>query len=167
MFPYTFKASLILERVAVFYTHGFITQAEIWSGPDDSGLPEGDRCGPSVHGGSGNVNVSAVYYYTHSLNDLWVEAIKELIIVAFYDEMSGPCRNLTAAKELVVFGGVINDPQILFNPGIGPKEELEAFGVTSLIDNPGVGKNVSDQPAVPIDFSANLPIDKYDLPFFQ
>ncbi|KAF9440763.1 GMC oxidoreductase [Macrolepiota fuliginosa MF-IS2] len=218
----------------------YILKAETWSGPNDPNLPEDGHYDPSVHGRSGNVNVSAAYY-AHPLNDLWVAATKELSkssdefpplldmnggrmigmgrtsvttswdqdtighgvrsssvtaylahtsdnvhvllntrvtrvvpstdnhpngtdirSVEFATTSEGPRYNLTATKELIISGGVINSPQILLNSGIGPREELEALGITLLIDNPSVGKNFSDQPAVPIGFSTNLPIDEFN-----
>ncbi|KAF9441040.1 GMC oxidoreductase [Macrolepiota fuliginosa MF-IS2] len=64
-------------------------------------------------------------------------------------------------KELILLGGVINTPQILLNSGIGPRDKLQALGISSLIDNPSIGKNFSDQPAVLTPFPTNLPVDKY------
>ncbi|KAF9445261.1 GMC oxidoreductase [Macrolepiota fuliginosa MF-IS2] len=69
----------------------------------------------------------------------------------------------TGGKELIISGGVINTPQILLNSGIGPKGELEALGIKSLIDNPSVGKNFSDQPTLFIGLSTNLPVDGFNM----
>ncbi|KAJ3558042.1 hypothetical protein NP233_g11591 [Leucocoprinus birnbaumii] len=52
---------------------------------------------------------------------------------------------LVAKKEVIVAGGVIGTPQILMNSGIGDRAELEAVGVKTLVDNPSVGKNFTDQ----------------------
>lgn len=57
-----------------------------------------------------------------------------------------PKKQLEAKKEVIIAGGVIGSPQILMNSGIGNRQELEAVGVKTLVDNPSVGKNFSDQP---------------------
>ncbi|KAF9448538.1 GMC oxidoreductase [Macrolepiota fuliginosa MF-IS2] len=214
-------------------------KAETWSGPNDPSLPETGHYDPSLHGTNGNVNVSAPYH-VHPLNDLMVEAVKELsqssdefpalldmnggrpigmgweqdtvgggfrsssataylahtgdnvhillntratrIMPPADDHLSkghpnsidmrsvefstspiGPVYNMTAKRELIVSSGVINTPQILLNSGIGPKEELQALGIKSLIDNPSVGKNFSDQPILVIGFSTNLPVDDFNM----
>ncbi|KAF9451441.1 GMC oxidoreductase [Macrolepiota fuliginosa MF-IS2] len=215
----------------------YFLKAETWSGPNDPSLPETGHFDPSLHGTNGNVNVSAPYHI-HPLNDLMVEAVKELsqssnefpalldhnggrpIGIGWdQDTIGGGLRsssataymahtgdnvhvllntrvtrllpstnhpfngnssnaidirtvefatspkgeyNLTATKELLVAGGVVNTPQILLNSGIGPKDELKALGIESLIDNPSVGKNFSDQPSILIGLSTNLPTDDFD-----
>ncbi|KXN88671.1 Glucose dehydrogenase [FAD, quinone] [Leucoagaricus sp. SymC.cos] len=70
---------------------------------------------------------------------------------------TSPILNLTARKEVVISGGSINTPQIMLLSGIGPKDELEALGIKTIIDNPSVGKNFSDQPSISVGFSTNLP----------
>jgi choline dehydrogenase len=68
---------------------------------------------------------------------------------------------LTAKKEVIVSGGMINTPQLLLLSGIGPQDELEALGIKTLINNPSVGKNFSDQAEVPLSFSTDLPTNEY------
>ncbi|KAF9445056.1 GMC oxidoreductase [Macrolepiota fuliginosa MF-IS2] len=82
--------------------------------------------------------------------------------VEFATDPKGPTYNSTATKEVIISGGVINTPQILLNSGIGPKEELAAVGIASIVDNPGIGKNFSDQSAISTLFSTNLPSDAFD-----
>jgi choline dehydrogenase len=57
---------------------------------------------------------------------------------------------------VILSGGVINSPQVLLNSGIGPEDELNALGITSLFNNPSVGKNFSDQPGIPLLFPTDL-----------
>lgn len=63
-----------------------------------------------------------------------------------------------ATKEVILSGGMINTPQILLNSGIGPKNSLEALGISSVIDNPSVGQNFSDQVSISINFATNLAV---------
>lgn len=56
----------------------------------------------------------------------------------------GPVSQVFAAKEVIISGGVFNSPQILKLSGIGPKAELEKFGIKVIKDLPGVGENLAD-----------------------
>ncbi|KJZ76169.1 hypothetical protein HIM_04625 [Hirsutella minnesotensis 3608] len=49
-----------------------------------------------------------------------------------------------ARKEVIVSGGTYCSPNILNRSGIGAKEELEKHGIATLVDLPGVGKNLMD-----------------------
>jgi choline dehydrogenase len=50
-----------------------------------------------------------------------------------------------AKREVILSGGAFNSPQLLMLSGIGPKEELLPLGIESLVDLPGVGKNLQDR----------------------
>jgi choline dehydrogenase-like flavoprotein len=63
---------------------------------------------------------------------------------------------LQAKKEVVVSGGIIGSPQILLNSGIGNEDELNAAGVKALVDNPSIGKNLTDQVVVVLMFDTSI-----------
>ena len=46
--------------------------------------------------------------------------------------------------------GAFNTPQILKLSGIGPRDELEMFGIDVKVDLPGVGTNLQDRYEVPV-----------------
>ena len=50
--------------------------------------------------------------------------------------------------------GAIGSPHLLLLSGIGPRRELEAAGVTCLLDQPHVGKHLKDHLMVPLYFPA-------------
>ena len=54
------------------------------------------------------------------------------------------------AKLVIVCGGALMSPCILMRSGIGAREEVEPLGVQHLVDAPGVGKNLSDHPALSV-----------------
>ena len=54
-------------------------------------------------------------------------------------------RQVTAAREVIVAAGAFNSPQLLKLSGIGPRPELEKFGIEVLVDLPGVGENLQDR----------------------
>jgi choline dehydrogenase-like flavoprotein len=56
----------------------------------------------------------------------------------------GSVVEVTARKEVIVSGGAYCSPNILNRSGIGAKQELEKHGIATLVDLPGVGKNLMD-----------------------
>jgi len=59
-----------------------------------------------------------------------------------------------ATREVILSGGSYNSPQLLLLSGIGPVEELRAHGIKVVHDLPGVGRNLSEHPRVPVEFAA-------------
>jgi choline dehydrogenase-like flavoprotein len=59
-----------------------------------------------------------------------------------------------AEKEVIVSAGSIGSPHLLMLSGIGPRQELEAVGVTCVLDQPHVGKHLKDHLMVPLFFPA-------------
>lgn len=56
-----------------------------------------------------------------------------------------PARQAYASREVVLAGGAFNTPQLLKLSGIGPREELEQFGIPVRLELPGVGQNLQDR----------------------
>ena len=52
--------------------------------------------------------------------------------------------------RVTLCAGSIGSPAILMRSGVGPARELEALGIQSIIDLPGVGARIWDHAAVPI-----------------
>ncbi|KAJ7243034.1 alcohol oxidase [Mycena rebaudengoi] len=55
---------------------------------------------------------------------------------------------VVARKEVILSAGTIGTPSILLHSGVGDKIVLQALGISSILDLPSVGKNVSDHPSV-------------------
>jgi len=55
---------------------------------------------------------------------------------------------LTATKEVILSAGSIGSPHLLLLSGIGERNTLKALNITSFVDLPDVGKNLSDHPTV-------------------
>ncbi|KAH9477942.1 Pyranose dehydrogenase 1 [Psilocybe cubensis] len=76
-------------------------------------------------------------------------------------EIEGPQHSnsssttLKANKEIILSAGNVNTPQILLNSGIGDKDELAKLNIPSVLNLPSVGKNLTDQPNLSIQFSVN------------
>ena len=60
--------------------------------------------------------------------------------------------------EVVVCAGVVGTPHLLMISGIGPAAHLRDVGIDVLVDVPGVGQNLLDQPMCWITFGAAAPL---------
>jgi choline dehydrogenase len=65
----------------------------------------------------------------------------------------GAERTARAEAEVILAAGAIGSPQLLMLSGIGPADDLRETGVYVIVDNPGVGGNLIDHPAVPVIWS--------------
>ncbi|KAH7343271.1 hypothetical protein B0J17DRAFT_641682 [Rhizoctonia solani] len=54
-------------------------------------------------------------------------------------------KTYTARYEVISSAGTFQTPQLLMLSGIGPSQQLNDFGITPLVDLPGVGENVQDR----------------------
>ncbi len=57
-------------------------------------------------------------------------------------------RLIEAADEVVLAAGAIASPAILLRSGIGPGGELAEHGIVCVLDQPAVGANLHDHPAI-------------------
>ena len=58
---------------------------------------------------------------------------------------SGERRKIMAAREVILAGGAFNTPQLLMLSGVGPRKALEQHRIGTLVDLPGVGRNLQDR----------------------
>ena len=63
-----------------------------------------------------------------------------------------------AAREVILSGGSYNSPQLLMLSGIGPAAHLREHGIEVRHDLPGVGRNLSEHPRVPVHFTLQKPV---------
>jgi choline dehydrogenase len=49
------------------------------------------------------------------------------------------------SREVILAGGAFNSPQLLMLSGIGPRAQLDQFGIRCLVDRQGVGSNLQDR----------------------
>ncbi len=71
-----------------------------------------------------------------------------------YRTESGESAVVHATRDIVVSAGAVGSPQLLLLSGIGPKDELEALGITCRLDSPDVGKHLQDHLQLALVFPA-------------
>ncbi len=69
----------------------------------------------------------------------------------------GQKQQVKANREVIVSAGAINSPQVLQLSGIGPGQLLQQFGVETLVDLPGVGRNLQDHLDYSIYYRSKVP----------
>ncbi|KAK0641882.1 hypothetical protein B0T16DRAFT_420688 [Cercophora newfieldiana] len=69
----------------------------------------------------------------------------------------GEAGSAEASREVIISAGAYNSPQILKLSGVGPREELEKFGIKVVKDLPGVGGNLQDHYEISV--NAKVPLD--------
>lgn len=67
---------------------------------------------------------------------------------------SGKQHVMHANKEVILCAGAFHSPQLLMVSGVGPKDQLDHFGITLVHDLPGVGQNLQDHPDFIFGYSA-------------
>jgi choline dehydrogenase-like flavoprotein len=66
---------------------------------------------------------------------------------------TGERKEAKATKEVILCGGAFNTPQLLKLSGIGPRNELERYGIGVRVDLAGVGTNLQDRYEVSVVYS--------------
>ncbi|KAF2157454.1 GMC oxidoreductase [Myriangium duriaei CBS 260.36] len=73
--------------------------------------------------------------------------------VSMTSRLDNTTSQVFASKEVILAAGAIHTPQILQLSGIGPKSVVEAAGIQSKLDLPGVGANFQDHPVAFMNFN--------------
>src|SRR5262249_30247083 len=58
--------------------------------------------------------------------------------------LDGELRSVHASVAVILCAGAIHTPQLLLLSGVGPHAELEQLGIATVLDLPGVGRNLQD-----------------------
>jgi choline dehydrogenase len=70
----------------------------------------------------------------------------------------GVLEEAWADGEVILCGGTVNSPQLLLLSGIGPPDELERAGISTVHNLPGVGKNLQDHVMVSVGYLCTKPV---------
>ncbi|MBL1240252.1 MAG: choline dehydrogenase [OCS116 cluster bacterium] len=80
--------------------------------------------------------------------------------------VNGVKKVFSITKEIVLSAGTVNSPHLLLLSGIGPANELAMHNIKSVVDLPGVGKNMQDHVDCVMSWECPKPISLYkDLRF--
>ena len=69
----------------------------------------------------------------------------------------GETRTIRIEGELILAGGAYQSPHLLLLSGVGPAAEIESFGIRSVLDLPGVGRNLQDHAGSLLAFTSTTP----------
>jgi choline dehydrogenase len=75
---------------------------------------------------------------------------------------NGATGRVRAVKEVVLSAGAIGSPHLLLLSGIGPQDQLEAVGIDTAVNLPGVGANLQDHLAVMVGYQCTQPVSLHD-----
>ena len=78
-----------------------------------------------------------------------------------YRDASGREHTARARADIIVSAGALVTPKILMLSGLGPADHLGEHGIDTIVDLPGVGRNLIDHPEVPVISVANGPYGYY------
>ncbi|KAI3336646.1 GMC oxidoreductase [Xylariaceae sp. AK1471] len=87
------------------------------------------------------------------VTQLWLNG--EEVAGVFFQQRIGndtTFATVRADKEVILAAGTIHSPQLLQQSGIGPRAVLDAAGINTIVDLPGVGQNFQDHPKVSTSF---------------
>ncbi|PNP56189.1 hypothetical protein THARTR1_03714 [Trichoderma harzianum] len=74
---------------------------------------------------------------------------------------NGKNKTVNAAREVILSAGALRTPLILELSGIGNPKLLEELGIETVVDLPGVGENMIDQPNMALSYSTNSTFPGY------
>lgn len=87
---------------------------------------------------------------------VWEEGCDEPTVAGVeYVTPDGEALNVVVNKEVIVSAGALRSPLILEASGIGNPRHLEQLGIEPVIELPGVGENMIDQPNNVIMYQGN------------
>jgi choline dehydrogenase len=72
-------------------------------------------------------------------------------------EHKGEVKRAGAREEVILSAGALASPKLLKLSGLGPREELERFGIPVVHDSPGVGENLQEQPVSSFGYQSKVP----------
>lgn len=64
--------------------------------------------------------------------------------VVFAASAQSPRQIVSATREVILSAGALHSPQLLMLSGIGPQDVLQAQGISTTVNLPGVGANLQD-----------------------
>jgi len=128
---------------------------------EDANHPDQYGAGPQPMNKLGRLRISCAIGYLATARfrpNLTIKAntlVQRLIIekgVCKGVEIKTPEGNIVniTASLVITCAGALMSPMLLMHSGIGPKEQLDRCGISVIENEPGVGENLSDHPAISV-----------------
>jgi choline dehydrogenase len=122
---------------------------------DDLNVPEPEGVGPMNLNVKGGMRCSPVAAYLRPVmgrQNLTVLTEAPAVKLTFSDTrctdvdflQDGKIRSVGASREVILCAGAIHTPRLLLLSGVGPHADLERLGIETVVDLPGVGRNLQD-----------------------
>ena len=146
---------------------------------EDANDPLGFGAGPHPMNKLGRLRVSTAVGYIAPARirpNLTIKADTSVLRILFAGKKAtgvevqnaDGCVEIISAKLVVLCAGALMSPKILMHSGVGPKDQLQSFGIDVVADEPGVGQNLSDHPALSVVCEAkDASIIDHDQPIIQ
>ena len=74
---------------------------------------------------------------------------------------AGKIETLSCEREVILCAGAIKSPHLLLLSGIGPADQLSAFGIPVVVDAPNVGKNLQNHACYRPQYACSAPVTAY------
>jgi choline dehydrogenase len=122
---------------------------------DDLNLPEPEGVGPMNLNVRDGVRCSPASAYLRPVmerQNLTVLTAAQAVRLRFTETrctgldflLDGQLHSIDASTEVILCAGAIHTPRLLLLSGIGPHADLERLGIATVLDLPGVGRNLQD-----------------------
>jgi choline dehydrogenase len=122
---------------------------------DDLNVPEPEGVGPMNMNVKGGTRCSPAVAYLRPVmgnQNLTVLTGAEAVEMTFTGTrctgvaflLDGELRSVGASREVILCAGAIHTPRLLLLSGIGPQADLARLGIHTVVDLPGVGRNLQD-----------------------
>jgi choline dehydrogenase len=126
-------------------------------GPQSLNVRDGRRCSPATAFLRPAMHSERLTVLT------WAQAIKLRLsgtrCVGLDVLVEGERLTIDASREVILSAGAIDTPRLLMLSGIGPQLELKRLDIATLVDLPGVGRNLQDHVLVAgLCFQAKQPL---------
>ena len=94
---------------------------------------------------------------TQAISRWWGDTVVDKINlegsrVVSVDAVIGGERATVGAERVVVCAGAYGSPAVLMRSGVGAGGELARLGIETVVDLPGVGRNLHDHPAFGLEY---------------
>ncbi|KAI0275179.1 aryl-alcohol-oxidase from pleurotus Eryingii [Gloeopeniophorella convolvens] len=101
---------------------------------------------PALHANRPNLDVVINAQVTKVIQTGTHSGLPVLRGVQFAASSTSSRFAVNATKEVILSAGSINTAQLLLLSGVGPTADLTALGIHTIVNSPGVGKNLIDHP---------------------